>query len=202
VIALRGVHGPEVQAVPDSFDEFYAAYVGALTLQLYAYTGDFGDAQDLVQEAFCRAYATWEKVMGFDDPLAWVRRVAWNLARSRWRRHRVAAAFLRRQREQHFEGPSPDRVTLVAALSTIPADHRRAFVLYYLADMSVSDIAVQEGVATGTVKSWLHRARTALAARLTDDRPHEHRAGDNRPLEHQARDDRASEHQERSDRHV
>jgi RNA polymerase sigma-70 factor (ECF subfamily) len=41
-------------------------------------------------------------------------------------------------------------------------------VLHYLADLPVAEIARQEGVSEGTVKSWLHRGRTALAAHLTE----------------------------------
>ena len=151
------------------FDGFYHAHFRALTVQLYAYTGDLAQAQDLAQEAFCRAYTRWTKVVQYDDPVAWVRRVAWNLAASRWRRMRTARAYLRRQREEHVAGPSPDRVVLTAALARLPENQRRAVVLHHLADMSVAEIARQEGVAEGTVKSWLHRGRTALAAQLTEE---------------------------------
>jgi RNA polymerase sigma-70 factor (ECF subfamily) len=98
-----------------------------------------------------------------------VRKVAWRLAISRWRRAKTALAFVRRQREEHVPEVSPDRVALAAALATLPAQQRRAVVLHYLAGMQVAEIALQEGVADGTVKSWLHRARGALAARLTEE---------------------------------
>jgi RNA polymerase sigma-70 factor (ECF subfamily) len=55
---------------------------------------------------------------------------------------------------------------LAAALATLPPRQRRAVILHYLADMSVREVAALEGVPDGTVKSWLHRARTALAALL------------------------------------
>lgn len=152
------------------FDDFYAANYARLTLQLYAYLGDQHEAQDLVQEAFCRAYGQWKTVAGYQEPLAWIRRVAWNLATSRFRRQRTARNFLRKQREEHIEGPSPDRVALTRALAQIPEHHRRAVVLYYLGQLSVAEIAAQEGVAEGTVKSWLSRGRTALGAQLTGER--------------------------------
>lgn len=153
---------------PPTFDEVYAAHYADLTVQLYAYFGDRQEAQDVVQEAFCRALTRWKRVSRYEDPVAWIRRVAWNLAVSRWRRTRTALGFLRRQSpvELHADGPSPDRVALVAALSELPGNHRRALVLHYLADMSVAEVALREGVAEGTVKSWLHRGRAALAARL------------------------------------
>jgi RNA polymerase sigma-70 factor, ECF subfamily len=157
-----------VDSQPLSFDELYAAHYGDLTVQLYAYFGDRHEAQDVVQEAFCRALARWRTVSRYEDPVAWLRRVAWNLALSRWRRTRTALAFARRQRpgESHVAGPDPERVALIAALSGLPDQHRRAIVLRYLADLTIAEIAEREGVPEGTVKSWLHRARAALAERL------------------------------------
>lgn len=153
---------------PPTFDEVYAAHYTGLTVQLYAYFGDRQEAQDVAQEAFCRALARWSAVAAYDDPPAWIRRVAWNLAVSRWRRARTALNFLRRERheEQVVDEPSSEWVTLVAALGQLPPVQRRAMVLHYLGDQPVAEIAAREGVAVGTVKSWLHRARTTLAGRL------------------------------------
>ena len=168
--APAGVRPETVAAVPDqpSFDDVYAASYADLTVQLYAYFGDRQEAQDVVQEAFCRALARWRTVSEYDDPVAWVRRVAWNLAVSRWRRARTALNFVRRQRldEPQLDGPNPERVALIAALARLPAPQRRAVVLHYLADLPVAEIAHREGVAQGTVKSWLHRGRAALAELL------------------------------------
>jgi RNA polymerase sigma-70 factor, ECF subfamily len=150
------------------FDEFYTANVRSLTLQLTAYTGDPNEAQDMVHEAFCRAFARWRTVGSYDDPVAWVRRVAWNLATNRFRSQRAFRSFLRRQRVEHVAGPDPDGVALEGALATLSENHRRVVVLHYLAGLSVGEIARQEGVPQGTVKSWLHRGRAALAGQLTD----------------------------------
>ncbi|MET8837186.1 SigE family RNA polymerase sigma factor [Micromonospora sp. NPDC004540] len=149
------------------FDRLYHAHFRSLTVQLTAYCGDLSQAQDLVQEAFCRAFARWSRVSRYDDPVAWVRRVAWNLATSRWRRLRTTQSYLRRQREEHVPGPSPDRVALHGALALLPPNQRRAVVLHHLADLSVAEIARQEQVPEGTVKSWLHRGRATLATLLS-----------------------------------
>jgi RNA polymerase sigma-70 factor (ECF subfamily) len=157
---------------PRGFDELYAAHYADLTVQLYAYFGDQQEAQDVVQEAFCRALARWRTVSTYDDPVAWVRRVAWNLAVSRWRRTRTALTFVRRQRreEPQLPGPDGDRVALVAALATLPDSQRRAVVMHYLGDLTVAEIAEREGVPEGTVKSWLHRGRAKLADQFAPDR--------------------------------
>jgi RNA polymerase sigma-70 factor (ECF subfamily) len=148
------------------FDALYASTFQSLTLQLYAFVGDLAEAQDIVQDAFCRAYQRWSRVGRYDNPVAWVRRVAWNLATSRLRRRRVALNLLRRTRVETVPGPDPDRVALTRALATLPEPQRKAVVLHYLAHLTVAEIAHQENVAEGTVKSWLSRGRTLLASQL------------------------------------
>ncbi|WP_117209775.1 sigma-70 family RNA polymerase sigma factor [Allorhizocola rhizosphaerae] len=151
--------------MPDTaeFAEFYTANFHRIAAQLYAYLGDHAEAQDLTQEAFCRALDRWGKVSAYEDAHAWVRKVAWNLATSRLRHLRVAARHLAQQRPEHIEGPGPDRVALSRALATLPPNHRLAVVLHHLGHLSVNEIAEQQGVAEGTVRSWLSRGRSQLA---------------------------------------
>src|SRR5207245_2373558 len=119
----------------------------------------------------------WHRISRYDDPVAWIRRVAWNLASSRWRRLRRARAVSagragapvgwERGGAETVPGPEPDRVALLAALAKLPTAHRRAVVLHYLGDLSTAEIAHQEGVADSTVRVWLHRGRTELADLLS-----------------------------------
>nr|WP_239126429.1 sigma-70 family RNA polymerase sigma factor [Asanoa siamensis] len=153
----------------DTFDAFYAANFDRLVLQLYAYTADVSAAQDAVQEAFSRAWARWDRVAGYDEPAAWVRRVAMNVATNRWRRVQAARAHARFHRAESVPPPSPDRAALARALRALPPRQRRAIVLFHIADLSIGEIAAQEGVPDGTVKAWLHRGRAALATLLTDE---------------------------------
>ncbi|MEU5786105.1 SigE family RNA polymerase sigma factor [Micromonospora purpureochromogenes] len=166
---------PGAAPSPVDFTEFYQAHFHRLAVQLYAYLGDHAEAQDLTQEAFCRTLERWDRIDAYDDPSAFVRRVAWNLATSRLRRVRTAVRYLARQREEHAPGPEPDRVALMTALATLPTAQRRAVVLYHLAHLSVAEIADQVGVPEGTVKSWLSRGRTALARHFIE-RQEIHRA--------------------------
>ncbi|HZM75803.1 MAG TPA: RNA polymerase sigma factor [Candidatus Limnocylindrales bacterium] len=151
------------------FEGFYAENFRVLTIQLYAYCGNLTDAQDVVQEACLRALARWPQLSGYEDPAGWVRRVAWNLATSQWRQARRISAWTPGdgQAGQRVEEPTPDRVDLVSALAKLPAPQRRAVVMHYLGDLSVSEIAELSEVPAGTVKSWMARARSVLSEQLS-----------------------------------
>lgn len=157
------------------FTEFYSATFAPLTAQLHAFIGDHADAQDLVQEAYLRAYSRWSTVSQYDDPLAWVHRVAWNLAISRWRRKRVLRLWHRDLVQPPVEEPNATRVDLARALAQLPPGQRQAIILHYLADMPIADIAAFLDAPEGTVKARLHRARESLnsllgmKAEVTDD---------------------------------
>ena len=167
-MTVRQQTGPPWSAAAVDFTDFYQAHFHRIATQLYAYLGDHAEAQDVTQEAFCRLLERWDRISTYDDPSAWVRRVAWNLATSRLRRLRTAVRHLAGQREEHMPGPEPDRVALIHALATLPATQRKAIVLHHLAHLTVAEIAEQVGAAEGTVRSWLSRGRTALARHFTE----------------------------------
>jgi RNA polymerase sigma-70 factor (ECF subfamily) len=139
---------------------------------LHALTGDLADAQDVVQEAYARAWQRWSTVSRYDAPEAWVRQVAWRLAVSRARRAKVGLVKLRRHGPPpDVPGLDPDRVALVAALSRISAAQRHAVVLHHVVGLSVAEVAAECGVPEGTVKARLSRGRAALAVLLSDEEP-------------------------------
>jgi RNA polymerase sigma-70 factor (ECF subfamily) len=150
------------------FDALYLAHHRDLVVLLHALTGDLGEAQDLAQEVFCRAWQRWRTIAGYDNPVAWLRRVGINLATSRFRHARVVDRHARRERAQDVPPLAPDHVVLVAALRRLPTNQRTALVLHYLMDLPVSDVARELDVPAGTVKAWLSRGRTALAAELDE----------------------------------
>lgn len=153
----------------ESFDAFYAGTNRRLLHQMYAMTGNLADAQELVQEAYARAWQRWSTVSTYDDPQAWVRTVAWRLAASKWRRAKTAmAAMVRHGAPQDSPEPSIDNVALVAALKQIPEAQRRAIVLHHLSGLSVAEVAHETHSPVGTVKARLARGRAALAQLLSD----------------------------------
>jgi RNA polymerase sigma-70 factor (ECF subfamily) len=65
-------------------------------------------------------------------------------------------------RPESIEGPDPGRVAFVEALRKLPAEQRRALVLYHLCDLTVDQIAAETGARPGTVKARLARGRQML----------------------------------------
>jgi RNA polymerase sigma-70 factor, ECF subfamily len=154
---------------PEEFTDLYAASFHRLVGQLYAMTGNHAEAQDAVQEAFIRAWAHRRRLERSGAPEAWVRATAWRIAVSRWQRARLGRVLMRSSPQAAVtDGPGPDRVALIEALRQVPADQRRALVLYHVCDQSVAQIAAETGVPVGTVKARLARGRAALAPHLRD----------------------------------
>jgi RNA polymerase sigma-70 factor (ECF subfamily) len=149
------------------FDDLYRATNARLLQYAYAMTSNFATAQDVTQEAYLRAWLNWRKIEAFQHPEAWLRLVVTRIATDRWRRLRTARSV--EFRSAAVEPPSENSVLLVGALRQLPVSQRRAICLHYLLDLPIAEIAVEVGVAEGTVKSWLSRGRAALADILGDE---------------------------------
>ena len=154
------------------FDAFYRDTSARMIRYGYALTGDLGDGQDVVQEAYMRAWRHWRTVAAHPAPEAWLRLVIARLATDRWRRLRGwRVALARSGPPADVPPPGAAAVLLAGALRSLPEHLRQAIALYYLCDLSVQQIAEETGAATGTVTSWLHRGRAELAGLLVPVRP-------------------------------
>ncbi len=160
---MRGDREPA--AVVEAFiSEDHPRVVRAIAL----YCGDPGAAEDAVQEALVRAWERLERGEDFHALDRWVVTVALNLVRSRFR-HLRREELVERVVEADGTGPATeDSVDLARALRRLPDRQRASVVLHYYLDLSVDDAAAVMGVAPGTVKTSLFRARQALAVGLGD----------------------------------
>lgn len=168
---VRDQDGRGSTTADEAIGELYHACYRRLVAQVYAFTADLAEAQDVVQEAFARALSRPRGLTDVDNPEAWLRTVAINVVRRRWRRRQLLDTILRRDRpilRLVEAAPGPERADLREALAGLPVGYREVLVLHYFADLPVDEIAGLLGVAVGTVKSRLHRGRAALAARLGD----------------------------------
>lgn len=156
----------------EDFAGFYKASYQRLLGQLFAVTGDLAEAENVLQEAYARAFARWAQVRAYDLPEAWVRRVALNLAAMAARRlRRRAAALLRLGPPPAIPELSSELLDLHDALRGLPLGQRQVVVLHHLVGLPVEEVAGELGVPAGTVKSRLARGRRALAQALETDRP-------------------------------
>jgi RNA polymerase sigma-70 factor, ECF subfamily len=149
--------------------------------------GDRDEALDLSQEVFLRVFRTIHRFRGQSSLRTWIYRIAVNQARNRhrfWRRrHRADQVSLDEHLAAHGEFVSegdatPERVLaqkelaarLQVALDRLPFDQRTAIVLREIDGLSYDEIAFSLGLAIGTVKSRLTRARQALRLELNETR--------------------------------
>ena len=150
--------------------------------------GDRDEALDLSQEVFLRVFRTLSSFRGQSSLRTWIYRIVVNQARNRqrwWRRRHRADQVSLDEHIQHagdMESTTevlPDRLLasketadrIHAALNGLPFDQRTALILREVDGLRYEEIAFSLGVAVGTVKSRLTRARQALRAELLGLRP-------------------------------
>ena len=148
--------------------------------------GDREEAVDLSQEVFLRVFRTIHKFRGQSSLRTWIYRIVVNQARNRqrwWRRrHKAQQVSLDQHIQDHGDlpertnGASPDRLLgqkmlaerIRVALERLPFDQRTAIVLREIDGLSYEEIGFSLGIAVGTVKSRLARAREGLRGQLRD----------------------------------
>jgi len=144
------------------FDEFYREEVHRVLRTCWLVTLDDQAAADIAQESMLRAWQRWEHLR-HEDPGAWVRTVALNLGRSRWRRLKREARPARRLAVTS-DAPAAVDPDLLAVLRRLPHRQREALVLHYWGDLPIAACARAMGVSQGSIKQHLGRARLALGA--------------------------------------
>lgn len=150
----------------------------------YAVVGDHDEAEDVVQEAFVRAFRAMRDFRQGHSFLQWMRRITVN----------CAISSLRRRRPQTSENPGGTLLAAPAsdpaeeaaateldeavrrALEDLPLRQRVALTLFALEEMDLESTARAMDCAVGTVKSHIHRARAKLRRALAD-----HLSEDQRP---------------------
>ena len=145
--------------------------------------GDRDEALDLSQEVFLRVFRTLASFRGQSALRTWIYRIVVNQARNRqrwWRRRRRSEQISLDEHLQQFGDVEsktdvlPDRLLaskeaasrIWDALDRLPFDQRTALILREVDGLRYEEIAFSLGVAVGTVKSRLTRARQALRAEL------------------------------------
>jgi RNA polymerase sigma-70 factor (ECF subfamily) len=155
----------------DAFDALVATTIGRLDGAARLILRDPVRAEDAVQEAYAKA---WRDLPGLRDPdrfEAWLRRLVVHACYDELRRAR------RRPIQVHPDGLDDlltsdgeevlaDRDALERAVRGLDIDLRTVVVLFYYLDLPVPEVAQAAGIAVGTAKSRLFRARAELRSAL------------------------------------
>jgi DNA-directed RNA polymerase specialized sigma24 family protein len=156
---------------PD-FTEFYQRSRDGCLRAVLVSVGDQDTAQDVVDEAFARAWASWRTVSRHPAPAAWVVRTALNANISRWRRRHREVPVPDPGLVADFpavpgasRGPGDPRIR--AALMRLPVRQRQVVALRLFLDLDTRRTAQVLGIAPGTVKEHLGRALASLRDDLT-----------------------------------
>jgi RNA polymerase sigma-70 factor (ECF subfamily) len=155
------------------FERFFRSAEPMLRRVAGLWTTDQHLAHDLVQETLVRAWERWPKVSAHPRPEAWCCTVLRNLATSRWRRARLER---RHEAPAQATGPAAGeadaaRLDVMAALRRLPPRQAEALVLHDVLGFTGDEIAAELRVPAGTVRSWLARARKAMAVELGEPHP-------------------------------
>jgi RNA polymerase sigma-70 factor (ECF subfamily) len=146
------------------------AYYVALYRYAYRLTGSASDAEDLTQEAFCKAQTSLAQLRDPARAKAWLYSILRNAYLHRVRADRrplVPLESIGDLAEPSVEPlPEIDPERLQQALDELPEVFRTPIILYYFEDFSYRDIAEQMDLPLGTVMSRLARAKAHLRARL------------------------------------
>lgn len=151
---------------------WYEEHRGALLAYARRLSGDRGAAEDVVQEAFLRAWRGADSLAANGGAIrGWLFTVVRNLVIDRAR----ARAVRPRETQQTSGGvpvqrdhaqPVVDALVVRSALATLSEDHRAVLVEQYFRGRTVAETAALLGIAPGTVKSRSHHAMAALRRRF------------------------------------
>ena len=151
-----------------AFSALYEAHSGRVYGLCLRMTSNPADAQDCAQDAFIQA---WQKLDGFRADAAfgtWLHRIAVNTVLAKQRKAGRESRHLELiSGDEPVVAQQPDDVSDVeAAIRLLPDGARNVFVLYAVYGYTHEEASDMLGIAPGTSKAQLHRARKLLSARL------------------------------------
>jgi len=147
------------------FAEFYQASKDQCLSAIAVAVGDRDRAEELLAEAFARAWERWRSVSGHANPTAWVIRTALNINISRWRRERRETPLDHADLADMTTEPAADPAVMRAVLA-LPRRQREVIALRIILDLDTQTTAGLLKIAPTTVGVHLHRALHQLEATL------------------------------------
>ena len=150
---------------PEDFEALITRHENRLYRTALTVMGNVSDAEDMVQEAFLRAYEKAPEFISEEHEKAWLIRVTVNLCNSRlrspWRKRREPLL-------DSYPAPKPEQRELLGHVLSLPPKYRAVIHLFYYEGYPVKDIAELTGQKESTVRSLLTRARQKLKSDLKE----------------------------------
>jgi RNA polymerase sigma-70 factor (ECF subfamily) len=161
--AARTERAAATKGDPAAFEAAVRPHYANLVRRLVLVLGDPADAEDVAQEAYLKAFRSWERFDG-NDVRAWLYTIALRLAFNHLRGRRRWLAAIGRIEARPWRDPSdPD---LWAALGTLDPRTRSALLLNVVDGYTQAEIGRILSVPEGTVASWISRGRATLRREL------------------------------------
>jgi RNA polymerase sigma-70 factor (ECF subfamily) len=164
----------------DAFERLYHLHAGRVYALCLRLAGEPTEARELVQDTFIKAWEALPRFRGEASLTTWLHRIAVNamLERRRRDRRRTARVALVEDDENDdangtigdgFVAPADvaTAIDLERAIAALPPGVRRAFVLHEVEGYTHEEVAGMTGLATGTLRAQLHRARQLLIRALS-----------------------------------
>jgi RNA polymerase sigma-70 factor (ECF subfamily) len=155
-----------------AFEALYRLHVDKVYGLCLRMTGNVSEAEDCTQEAFILAWNKLDKFRGDSAFSTWLHRIAVNAVLGRVRKakrdHDRIQAVADTQPAQITTGDTGEMRDLAAAIDRLPEGARHVFVLHAVYGYSHDEAAEMLGIATGTSKAQVHRARRLLVQQLEE----------------------------------
>jgi len=154
---------------------------------LLASTRDLDLAETLTQDCFLKAHRNWSSFRGESSAVTWLMRIAINLQKDHWRNRRLQ--FWRTAHTNAVDSDeasewlpsgesSPEEQVLARervkgvwqAMEQLSARQRSVFLLRFVEEMEIAEIAAATGLSEGTVKAHLSRATARVRQQLGGQR--------------------------------
>jgi len=175
--------GLEMEAAAQEFSSVVQAHRPQIFRFLLASTRDVDLAETLTQECFLKAHRNWDRFRGDSSAMTWLMRIAINLQKDHWRNRRMQ--FWRHTQNNSVDldeasewlpsGESSAEQQLLAreqvkrvwkSVAGLSERQRTVFLLRYVEERDLSEIAQATGLSEGTVKAHLSRALGKVRAEL------------------------------------
>jgi RNA polymerase sigma-70 factor (ECF subfamily) len=163
--------GSKSRTPAGDFELFFEEHHARLFRALWLMTRNRFEAEEVMQDAFLKAWERWDRVASMQDPVGYLYRSAMNLYRSRLRRVAVALRKAARQLPPDDElAAVEEREAVVRALAPLTPGQRAAVVLMDVLGLSSDQAGEALGLKPGTVRVQAARGRATLKREMEHDR--------------------------------